>query len=462
MRIFSQLATMGYETAQANAAFILSQQKLPCQTWITSEQVDILVAESRRLSSHFKNVDSLAIPGAEQWEASRNYSEFSQPLMLDSDHVKEERNGKLFDYVGGENDGEESTGRTYTTSDLLQARALSLYRQSAILGNADSFRKMGDLHYYGKGGLNQDKHEASLLYQLAADYGLTHAMFNLGVMHEMGDGVEQDFHLAKRYYDQTAEYDPSARIPSLVAVYFLRAHKEFQQYMGREFADRVGMAVVHFLSPLLRISDWRESLLSTLFPEASGSQVSSANVDVDSERVKKVELSSYSFLIWKCWDKFNAVWDVAVSTLHGIVEYMLRFTNRFTKSPQQAVSSLLIKIKKFFSNLFFVEGDDNGLDNLRSDSNMAQEVSPSETFTTPQPPKSSGYLNLDADAAADLELMLLLTLMVMFLVLIDYRRQRMRARRRRERERRRREWENIIVPDIRACVQKAEAKNGVE
>ena len=38
--------------------------------------------------------------------------------------------------------------------------------------------------------------------------------------------MEQDFHLAKRYYDQVAEFDPAAKIPSRLAVMFLQVCDE--------------------------------------------------------------------------------------------------------------------------------------------------------------------------------------------------------------------------------------------
>ena len=48
-----------------------------------------------------------------------------------------------------------------------------------------------------------------------------HQVFNLGLMHEMGDGVPQDFHLAKRFYDQAAEIDNKAKSARDVAVSIL-------------------------------------------------------------------------------------------------------------------------------------------------------------------------------------------------------------------------------------------------
>ena len=38
-------------------------------------------------------------------------------------------------------------------------------------------------------------------------------MFNLGYMHELGLGMRQDIHLAKRFYDLAAETSVDAKIP---------------------------------------------------------------------------------------------------------------------------------------------------------------------------------------------------------------------------------------------------------
>lgn len=40
-------------------------------------------------------------------------------------------------------------------------------------------------------------------------------------MHEVGDGVNQDFHLAKRYYDLAAETDPKAKVVRDIALVML-------------------------------------------------------------------------------------------------------------------------------------------------------------------------------------------------------------------------------------------------
>ena len=44
------------------------------------------------------------------------------------------------------------------------------------------------------------------------------AMFNLGYMHEHGQGLPLDLHLAKRYYDQALEIDAAAKLPVMLAL----------------------------------------------------------------------------------------------------------------------------------------------------------------------------------------------------------------------------------------------------
>lgn len=53
------------------------------------------------------------------------------------------------------------------------------------------------------------------------------AMFNLGYMHEHGQGLPFDLHLAKRYYDQALEIDPAAKLPVMLALGSLWVRKNY-------------------------------------------------------------------------------------------------------------------------------------------------------------------------------------------------------------------------------------------
>lgn len=126
-----------------------------------------------------------------------------------------------------------------SSSEQLQ-RALSLYKKAAEQGNVEAYVKVGDYYYYGTSGLTNAvsgnatsynttaQYEKSVYhYRRAADLRNAQAMFNLGIMHEHGLGLPQDFHLAKRYYDMAAETDPVAVVPVYMALGKLFAHWGF-------------------------------------------------------------------------------------------------------------------------------------------------------------------------------------------------------------------------------------------
>jgi hypothetical protein len=64
-------------------------------------------------------------------------------------------------------------------------------------------------------------------------------------MHEIGDGIEQDFHLAKRYYDQAAEFNQEANVPRTVALWILKGHQYALKHLGE---DLVGDIIDVFFS----------------------------------------------------------------------------------------------------------------------------------------------------------------------------------------------------------------------
>ena len=103
------------------------------------------------------------------------------------------------------------------------ALALTYWTRSAKQSNIDSMVKMGD--YYLEGlGTAADSEKAAACYQAAADtMQSAQAMWNMGWMHENGIGLEQDFHLAKRMYDQALETNPvEAYLPVTLALFKLR------------------------------------------------------------------------------------------------------------------------------------------------------------------------------------------------------------------------------------------------
>jgi SEL1 protein len=100
--------------------------------------------------------------------------------------------------------------------------ALIYWTRSAKQSNIDSMVKMGD--YYLKGvGTVADTDKAAACYNAASEFHQSaQALFNLGWMHENGVGLTQDFHLAKRFYDQALETNDEAYLPVTLSLLKLR------------------------------------------------------------------------------------------------------------------------------------------------------------------------------------------------------------------------------------------------
>ena len=100
--------------------------------------------------------------------------------------------------------------------------ALTYWTRSAKQSNIDSLLKMGD-YYLAGNGAGADVDKAALCYQTAAEtHHSAQALWNLGWIHENGMGVEQDFHLAKRFYDQSLETNQESYLPVKMALVKLR------------------------------------------------------------------------------------------------------------------------------------------------------------------------------------------------------------------------------------------------
>ncbi|OJD14717.1 hypothetical protein AJ78_04972 [Emergomyces pasteurianus Ep9510] len=107
---------------------------------------------------------------------------------------------------------------------LLRNAALALiyWTRSARQTNTDSLVKMGDYYFHGY-GTPPDFDKALTCYQSATEgYRSAQAFWNLGWMHENGYATEQDFHLAKRFYDLALETNEEAYLPVKLSLIKLR------------------------------------------------------------------------------------------------------------------------------------------------------------------------------------------------------------------------------------------------
>lgn len=107
---------------------------------------------------------------------------------------------------------------------LLRNAALALiyWTRSSKQTNIDALLKMGDYYLSGTGAV-ADAEKASTCYHTAAEaHHSAQAYWNLGWMHENGIAVEQDFHMAKRYYDLALESSKETYLPVKLSLLKLR------------------------------------------------------------------------------------------------------------------------------------------------------------------------------------------------------------------------------------------------
>lgn len=114
----------------------------------------------------------------------------------------------------------------FCTDSEMHVRAHSLWWQASEQGNEHAALLIGDAYYYGR-GTERDYERAAEAYMHARSQSNAQAMFNLGYMHEHGEGLPLDLHLAKRYYDQALDNDPAAKLPVKLALSGLWIRKNY-------------------------------------------------------------------------------------------------------------------------------------------------------------------------------------------------------------------------------------------
>ncbi|KAA8575524.1 hypothetical protein MFRU_002g00310 [Monilinia fructicola] len=115
---------------------------------------------------------------------------------------------------------------------LLQNAALALlyWTRAAKQANTDALVKMGDYYLYGI-GTQADMEKAAACYTAASEFPQSaQALYNLGWMHENGVGLDQDFHLAKRYYDHALETNEEAYLPVTLSLLKLRIRSAWNSF----------------------------------------------------------------------------------------------------------------------------------------------------------------------------------------------------------------------------------------
>lgn len=181
----------------------------------------------------YKVVAEKAEPLVSSWnEANNAYEDGDYELaFLEYLHAAEEGYESAQNNVAYLLDSRQSMLQTVLSigeqpkSSLLDNPSLALiyYTRSSRQGNTDSLVKMGD-YYLGGIGTDLDVDKAVKCYTGASEYQQSaQALFNLGWMHENGVGLDQDFHLAKRYYDLALATNEEAYLPVKLSLLKLRA-----------------------------------------------------------------------------------------------------------------------------------------------------------------------------------------------------------------------------------------------
>lgn len=149
-----------------------------------------------------------------------------------------------------------------TRPSLLRNAALALiyWTRSAKQANIDALIKMGDYYLAGFGAV-ADAEKASTCYHTAAEaHHSAQAYWNLGWMHENGIAVEQDFHMAKRYYDLALETNQEAYLPVKLSLLKLRMRGYWNRITNGKInpiQEEEGKRAIHLLWSILTIPEPR-------------------------------------------------------------------------------------------------------------------------------------------------------------------------------------------------------------
>ena len=281
--IFAYVASLGVESAQFNTAYLLTRRYCPAPFNLPLH-----------LMTHPYSIET--------------------PFHSDNIELSEisSSSGSGFD-TGIHSSSNSSVAGSVGRQEECELRALYLYMVSARQGNAEAFLRIGDSYYYGLAGTPPNKFQAATYYKLAADLHHTHAIFNLGMMHEAGDGVEQDFYLAKRFFDRAALYDADAQLPRTVALTLLESHKFLHQRFGAEVADIIVDASSSLWQSLVVAVSGLRFYIEGVSPRASLVSSPAASRVVDS-KVDNKELHEF---LHSLGGPLQGVLDILLSVVFG-------------------------------------------------------------------------------------------------------------------------------------------------
>ena len=123
-----------------------------------------------------------------------------------------------------ERDSHNSNAKQQQQTNYRHTLLHILLQRSAKQGNTAAILRLGDLYFRGE-GCETNYRIAENFYEEASRHHNAEAAYNLGYMHHYGIGTTRDAHLAKRYYNLAANYDPAMKFPMYSVVAWLHVEE---------------------------------------------------------------------------------------------------------------------------------------------------------------------------------------------------------------------------------------------
>jgi len=161
--------------------------------------------------------------------------------------------------------------------------AVKFYSRAADQGNEYSHLRLGDYYYYGIGNITVDYSKAASYYRYIGNHH-PQAHFNLGYMHQYGEGVKKDIYLAKRYYDHTLQMQPDAFLSVYFCLFNIGIEYATQLYSEGKHEQLMSDMIDYFVPRVY--FDFYEQIMQEWYGEEEMQQTSNPNSHVADSKGK--------------------------------------------------------------------------------------------------------------------------------------------------------------------------------
>lgn len=119
-----------------------------------------------------------------------------------------------------------------------KAASVKIFKQSAADGFAAALNRVALMHYRGEESVSQDYQKAAEYFEIAAEMGDANALFNLGKLYFLGQGVPENTDRALTLFRQAAHKDHVLALNTLGALYREGARSQTDLNLARQFFAR--------------------------------------------------------------------------------------------------------------------------------------------------------------------------------------------------------------------------------